>query len=52
MTGGTIVQVDYAASKSRKTALNPVSAFNWDYQLGASLAGVSDVYTIGVRTIL
>jgi hypothetical protein len=51
MSGGTIVQIDYAASSNQgTTALNPLSAFNWDYQLGASLAGVSDVYTIGVRT--
>jgi hypothetical protein len=51
MTGGTITQIDYAASSNQgTTALNPVSAFNWDYQLGASLAGVSDVYTIGVKT--
>jgi hypothetical protein len=51
MTGGTIVQIDYAASSNQgTTALNPLSAFNWDYQLGASLAGTSDVYTIGVKT--
>ena len=50
MSGGTIVQIDYAASSNQgTTALNPVSAFNWDYQLGASLAGTSDVYTVGVR---
>jgi hypothetical protein len=50
MSGGTIVQVDYAASSNQgTTALNPISAFNWDYQLGASLAGTSDVYTIGVK---
>jgi hypothetical protein len=50
MTGGTIVQIDYAASSNQgTTALNPLSAFNWDYQLGASLAGTSDVYTVGVR---
>ena len=51
MSGGTIVQIDYAASSNQgTTALNPISSFNWDFQLGASLAGVSDVYTIGVRT--
>jgi hypothetical protein len=51
MSGGTIVQIDYAASSNQgTTALNPLSAFNWDYQLGASLAGASDVYTIGVKT--
>ena len=50
MTGGTVVQIDYAASSNQgTTALNPLSAFNWDYQLGASLAGASDVYTIGVK---
>jgi len=50
MTGGTLIQIDYAASSNQgTTALNPLSAFNWDYQLGASLAGVSDVYTVGVR---
>ena len=50
MTGGTIVQIDYAASSNQgTTALNPLSAFNWDYQLGTSLAGTSDVYTVGVR---
>jgi len=52
MTGGTIVQIDYAASSNQGTnALNPISAFNWDYQLGASLAGASDVYTVGVRVL-
>jgi hypothetical protein len=52
MTGGTIVQIEYAASSNQgTTALNPISAFNWDYQLGASLAGVSDVYTVGVRVL-
>jgi hypothetical protein len=52
MSGGTIVQIDYVAgSNQSQTVLNPVSLFDWDYQLGASLAGVSDVYTIGVRTL-
>jgi hypothetical protein len=52
MTGGTITQVDYVSGDNQgQTVLNPVSSFNWDYQLGASLAGVSDVYTIGVRTL-
>ena len=50
MTGGTIVQVDYAAGTNQGVVpLNPISAFNWDYQIGASLTGVSDVYTIGVK---
>jgi hypothetical protein len=52
MTGGTITQLDYVASSVLgNTPLNEPGAFNWDTQLGASLAGVSDVYTLGVRTI-
>ena len=52
MSGGTITQIDYVAgSNQSQTVLNPVSLFDWDYQLGESLAGVSDVYTIGVRTL-
>ena len=51
MTGGTICQIEYTASSNQGTTpLNPIAAFNWDYQLGASLAGVSDIYTIGVKT--
>jgi len=52
MTGGTITQLDYVASSVLgNVPLNEPGAFNWDTQLGASLAGVSDVYTLGVRTI-
>ncbi|MEN9319545.1 MAG: hypothetical protein RLZZ309_532, partial [Bacteroidota bacterium] len=52
MTGGTIVQIEYVAGSNHgQSVLNSVSTFNWDYQLGASLAGVSDVYTIGVRVL-
>ena len=52
MTGGTITQLDYVASSVLgNVPLNEPGTFNWDTQLGASLAGVSDVYTLGVRTI-
>ena len=27
------------------------TGFNWDEQLGVSLTNVSDIYTLGVRTI-
>jgi hypothetical protein len=52
MTGGTIAQIDYAASSNQGTTpLNQVGVFNWDTQLGVSISGVSDIYTVGVRTL-
>ena len=52
MTGGTIVQADYVTSSSQgRTVLTAPTGYNFDLQLGSSLAGVSDVYTIGVRTV-
>lgn len=51
-TGGTIVQSDYAvATNQGAVPLNAATGYNWDLQLGVSLAGVSDIYTIGVRAI-
>jgi hypothetical protein len=51
MTGGTITQINYAASSNQGTTpLNESGVFNWDTQLGVSISGVSDVYTVGVRT--
>jgi hypothetical protein len=52
MTGGTITQINYAASSNQGTTpLNQVGVFNWDTQLGVSISGVSDIYTVGVRTL-
>lgn len=53
MTGGTIAQTDYVTSTGSGGTINTssVGGFNWDLQLGATIAGVSDVYTVGVRTI-
>ena len=50
---GTIVQTDYiTASGSAGIANTSVpTGYNLDLQLGASLAGVSDIYTLGVRTV-
>lgn len=53
VSGGTIVQTDYVTS-SGSGGTNPLvdpSGYNWDLQLGASLAGVSDIYTIQIRTV-
>jgi hypothetical protein len=52
IAGGTLVYSELITSKSGRSALSgAVTAFNWDLQLGASLAGVSDVYSLCARTI-
>lgn len=52
-TAGTIVQTGYIASSGGGGQADTVSptGFNWDQQLGVSLTNVSDIYTLGVRTI-
>ena len=53
VTGGTIVQTDYVTS-SGSGGTNPLvdpAGYNWDLQLGSTLAGVSDIYTIQIRTV-
>jgi len=50
---GTIVQTNYVTA-SGSAGISETSAtteYNWDLQLGASLAGVSDIYTLAVRTV-
>jgi hypothetical protein len=50
---GTIVQTDYVTSTGSGgvTQTSLPNDYNWDLQLGASLAGVSDIYTLAVRTV-
>jgi hypothetical protein len=52
MTGGTVVQVEYASATNQAGGSTVGSAgYNFDLQLGSSLAGVSDIYTVGVRVL-
>jgi hypothetical protein len=52
MSGGTIVQTDYITSSSQgRAVLTAPTGYNFDLQLGVSLAGVSDVYTVVIRTV-
>jgi hypothetical protein len=52
ITGGTLVYAEFLTSRSGRSALSGANAsFNFDLQLGSSLAGTSDVYTLAVRTI-
>jgi hypothetical protein len=52
ITGGTLVYAEFVTSRSGRSTLSGANAsFNFDLQLGSSLAGASDVYTLAVRTI-
>jgi hypothetical protein len=52
-TGGTIVQSDYLASNTAggTSSTSFPNDYNWDLQLGASIAGVSDIFTVAIRTV-
>ena len=52
MTLGTIVDIQYVKSTPQSSgAINQPAAYNWDLQLGASLTGTSDIYTLGIRVL-
>ena len=52
ISGGTMVQTDFITSSSQgRAVLAAPTGYNFDLQLGVSLAGVSDVYTIAIRTV-
>lgn len=50
---GTIAQTDYVTSSGSAgvSDTNAPTGYNWDLQLGTSLAGTSDIYTLAVRTV-
>jgi hypothetical protein len=50
---GTICQTDYVSStgSAGNTATTSAVTYNWDLQLGATVSGTSDIYTLGVRTV-
>ena len=52
-TAGTLVQNGYIANSGGggQTSTVEPTGYNFDLQLGASLTSVSDIYTLGVRTI-
>ncbi len=52
MTVGTIVDLQYVkASNQSSGTINQPAAYNWDLQLGSSLTGTSDIYTLGIRVL-
>ena len=50
---GTIVQTDYVTSSGSAgvSQTSSTTDYNWDLQLGSTIAGVSDIYTLAVRTV-
>jgi hypothetical protein len=52
-TGGSIVQTDYVTTSGSGGVGNLAAptGYNFDLQLGVSLASVSDIYTVGIRTV-
>ena len=52
MTLGTIVDIQYVNSTKQSIGtINQSAAYNWDLQLGSSLTGTSDIYTLGIRVL-
>ncbi len=52
VTGGAMIAQSYATATSQGRDAATVNAgYNWDNQLGISLAGVSDIYTLAIRTL-
>ena len=51
MSGGTICYTEFTTGKSGRVPLATGSGYNWDLQLGSSLANVSDIYTLAARTL-
>ena len=50
-TGGTLVYAEFATGKTGRSILAVGAGYNWDMQLGASIAGVSDTLTLVARTV-
>jgi hypothetical protein len=52
LTGGTIVDLDYTTGSNQGSGTATGSTeYNFDNQLGVSIAGTSDIYTLAARTI-
>lgn len=52
LTGGTIVNTSYVSGSNQGSGTASEGAdYNFDLQLGVSLAGTSDIYTLAARTI-
>jgi len=51
-TGGTIVQQQFVLASTQSSGITSGGGdYNWDLQLGATIGGTSDIYTIAVRAL-
>jgi hypothetical protein len=51
-TGGTILHSQFVQSSNQaQGAISDSGDYNWDLQIGATIGGVSDIYTVAVRTL-
>jgi hypothetical protein len=52
MTGGDIIRSDFTSSGVLSgNSINEASSYNFDSQLGVTIGGTSDIYTLAARTI-
>ena len=51
LTGGTVVYSTFTTGKSGRVPITSGSPYNWDLQLGSTISGTSDIYTLAARTI-
>lgn len=52
LSGGTIIESTYVLSSNQaRGAASGGSDYNWDLQLGATIGGTSDIYTVAARTL-
>ena len=53
LTGGTIIRSTFTSSGAQVAGtVDTGGDYNWDMQLGATIGGTSDIYTLAVRTLL
>jgi hypothetical protein len=52
MTGGTQMTSEFFSATNQSASAGGVAAdYNFDLQIGATIAGVSDIYTLAIRSI-
>ena len=51
-TGGTIVQQQFVLASTQSSGITSGGGdYNWDLQLGATIGGTSDIYTLAIRAL-
>lgn len=52
LTGGTIINSEFTSASNKSTTMTTGSGdYNWDLQLGATIGGTSDIYTVAIRAL-